>query len=111
MYEPDLDVQETGDAYLIRLDLPGVDKDKINVKIQNNVLTISGERKSEKEETDDKSGFYRMESSFGSFMRSFPLPADADSNVMTAESKNGVLMVRLPKIKGAAPTAKNIQVQ
>lgn len=111
VYEPDLDVQETADAYLVRLDLPGVDKDKISVKAQNNVLTISGERKSEKEETDEKSGFYRMESSFGSFMRSFPLPADADSNAMTAESKNGVLTIRLPKIKNAAPTAKSVQVQ
>jgi HSP20 family protein len=111
LYEPDLDVQETADAYLIRLDLPGVDKDKINVKIQNNVLTISGERKSEKEEADQNGGFYRMESSFGAFMRSFPLPADADSNDMTAESKNGVLTIRLSKIKDAASTAKNIQVR
>jgi HSP20 family protein len=110
-YEPDLDVEETADAYIVRLDLPGVDKEKINVKIQNNILTIFGERKSEKEETDQKSGFYRMESSFGSFMRSFPLPVDADSNSMHAESKNGVLTVRFSKIKNAASTAKSIPVQ
>ncbi len=110
-YEPDLDMQETADAYLIRLDLPGVEKDKINVKIQNNVLMISGERKSEKEENAQNGGYYRMESSFGSFMRSFPIPTDADSNGMTAESKNGVLTIRLPKIKNAAQAAKNIQVQ
>ncbi len=95
----------------MRLDLPGVDKDKINVKVQNNMLTISGERRSETEEADQKTGFYRMESSFGSFMRSFPLPADADPDNMTAESKNGVLTIRLPKIKDAVSTAKNIQVQ
>jgi HSP20 family protein len=71
-YEPDLDVEDTKDAYLIRLDLPGIDKDKISVKIQNNVLTVSGERKSEKEESREDGGFYRMERSFGSFIRSFP---------------------------------------
>lgn len=110
-YEPDLDVEDTKDAYLIRLDLPGIDKDKINVKIQNNVLTVSGERKTEKEETQEDGSFYRMERSFGSFMRSFPLPADADSNTMTAENKNGVLTIRVPKIKGAAAPVKNVSVQ
>lgn len=111
-YEPDLDVEDTKDAYLIRLDLPGIDKDKINVKVQNNVLTISGERKSEKEETQEDGNFYRMERSFGSFMKSFPIPSDADANAMIAENKNGVLTIRLPKIKGATTApAKNIAVQ
>lgn len=109
-YEPDLDVQQTADAYLYRLDLPGVEKDKIDVKVQNGMLSISGERKTESEQEEKTGGFYRMESSFGSFMRSFPIPADADANGMTAESKNGVLTIRLPKLK-AAPPAKNIQVQ
>lgn len=109
-FEPDLDVQQTADAYIYRLDLPGVEKDKINVKIQNGMLSISGERKTESEQTEQEGGFYRMESSFGSFMRSFPIPADADANGLTAESKNGVLTIRLPKLKTPAP-AKNIQVQ
>lgn len=110
-YEPDLDIKDMKDAYVVRLDLPGIEKDSIHVKIQNNVLTVSGERKSEKEETEENGSFYRMERSFGSFMRSFPLPDDADSNAMTAESKDGVLTIRLPKIKNASSTAKNVQVQ
>jgi HSP20 family protein len=111
-YEPALDVEDTKTAYLIRLDLPGIDKDKINVKIQNNLLTVSGERKSEKEETQENGNFYRMERNFGSFMRSFPIPADADSNTMTAENKNGVLTIRLPKLKNATTAPeKNIAVQ
>ncbi len=110
-YQPDLNVQETNDAYLVSLDLPGVEKDKISVKVQNGVLTVSGERRSDTETSDDSKGFYRMEKSYGSFMRSFPLPSDADSEGMTAESKNGILTVHLPKIKNALSPAKNIQVE
>ncbi len=110
-YEPDLDVQETADSYLLRLDLPGIDKDKISLKIQNNTLTISGERKSEKEETAENGGVYRMERSFGQFMRTFTIPADAEADAMTAESKDGVLTIRLPKAKTAQVPAKTIQVK
>lgn len=111
-FDPDLDVKETNTEYIIRLDLPGIDKDKINVKIDNGVLTVAGERQAEKEEKNEGEGFYRMERSFGSFSRSFPVPADADVDGMKAETKNGVLTVRFPKLAQARPsTEKKVTVQ
>jgi HSP20 family protein len=99
-YEPDLDMQESATEYVYRIDLPGIEKDKVNIKVHNNYLTLSGERKTEKEASEDESGIYRMERSFGSFMRTVPLPPDANSEGMAAESKDGVLTIRIPKLSG-----------
>jgi HSP20 family protein len=103
-FEPEMDIKDTKDEYIFRLDLPGIDKDRVKIKTENNQLTISGQREAEKENKDDN-GFYRMERSFGSFTRSLPLPEDADTEQMKVESKNGVLTIHLPKIKKAAKTA------
>lgn len=97
-YDPDLDFRETPKEYVVRLDLPGIEKDKIDVKVKNGTLVVSGRRETEAEDEGEEGGYYRMERSFGSFTRSFPLPADASSEGMTAEAKNGVLTVRIPRV-------------
>lgn len=109
-YDPDVDLQDTGKEYVFRFDLPGLDKDKISVSVQSGQLTVSGERRTEKEEDAGEDGYYRMERSFGSFARSFPLPADADTERMTAQTKDGVLTVRVPKSDQAAVEAKRVPV-
>lgn len=102
VYEPDVSARETADSYQIRLDLPGVEKSSINVRIQDRVLTVSGERRHERETEDPRTGTYQAESSFSSFHRSFPLPADADTQGLRAETRDGVLTVTLPKLKEPA---------
>jgi HSP20 family protein len=114
-YIPRTDVKELPNEYRIVLDLPGIDKDKINVKVEGNVLTVSGERNVSNEETKDQEGrtVYKSQRSFGSFLRTFPLPADADTARLTAESKNGVLTVVIPRLanKDEKKETKKINVQ
>lgn len=111
IYNPDVDLRETDSEYVVRLDLPGIDKDKISVKVQNGMLVLSGERSAENEQSSEDGAFYRTERSFGSFVRSFPLPPDADAQKMTAESKNGVLTVHIPKSAERRPADSSIPVQ
>lgn len=106
-FEPDADIQETENEYVIKMDLPGMEKDKINVEVKDNLLSVSGERKTEKEQQDK--GYYRSELSYGSFSRTIPLPGDVDSEKVTAEYSNGVLTVKLAKLnpgKTSQPGAK-----
>ena len=109
-YNPDVDTNETAKEYVMRVDLPGIERDRINVKVENNQIIISGERETEKEESKKGSGFYRSERSFGSFLRSIPLPADADVNGMTAESMKGVLTIRIPKLAASQAAPKKINI-
>ncbi len=96
-FEPNLDIQEMGNEYVIKMDIPGMEKDKINVEVTDQLLTISGERKVEN--TEEKEGsYYKMERSFGSFLRTIPLPADADSEQMSANYANGVMTIKMPKV-------------
>jgi HSP20 family protein len=92
-------------AYHIEVDLPGVKKEDISVKIDNNILTLKGERKSKKED------YYKMESSFGSFTRSFTIPNNIDTENIHAENKDGVLEITLPKKEVKQETAKQIKVK
>lgn len=96
-FDPDVDVRETPSAYLVRVDLPGIEKDKIDVAVRDGVLTISGRRESAKEDEGKGTGIRRLERSFGAFRRTLALPPDADSSGMTAESVEGVLTVRIPR--------------
>ncbi|MBD3798262.1 MAG: Hsp20/alpha crystallin family protein, partial [Campylobacterales bacterium] len=88
-------------------DLPGVDKKDINVDIKDGVLTISGERKF-KEEVNEKD-FYKMESFYGKFQRSFSLPDDIDNDKIDANTENGVLNVFIPK--SAPKESKKIEIK
>lgn len=107
-WTPSADISETDTAYLIKAEIPGVKKEDVKVSIQNGMLTIQGERKMEKEEKDKK--FHRIERSYGSFMRSFRVPEDADESAVKAEFKDGVLNVTLAKSAKAKPKAIDVSV-
>lgn len=102
-YEPDLDIQDKKDHYLITLDLPGLDKDKINIEVTEHMIVISGERNYASEKRDSEQGFYRMERRFGSFSRRLPLPEDAASEGVNAKYESGVLEIKVPKKESLAP--------
>jgi HSP20 family protein len=85
-----------------RADLPGVDGDDVDIEVKDDVLTVSGERRSEHE--DKGEGFYRMERSFGRFSRSIDLPSGIEAGAVSADFENGVLEVRIPKPAQAQPT-------
>lgn len=92
---PAVDLVENDDTYVLRADLPGLSQEDVNVELDNNVLTVSGERKSEHEER--KQGYYRIERSSGSFSRSLRLPDGVDAGAIKASFDNGVLEVQIPK--------------
>ena len=96
---PTADVSETEQAIEVRLDLPGVKPDEIEIHLDKNVLTISGERVEEQEEKGKK--FHRMERHTGSFARSFVLPQSVNEDEVAAEYRDGVLNVTLPKTEEA----------
>lgn len=93
---PAVDIKEESDAYVIHADIPGVDPKDIEVHMENGVLTVKGQRDSEKKEEHE--GYKRIERSKGSFFRSFSLPDSVDGDNISAKSKHGVLEVRIPKV-------------
>ncbi len=92
---PAVDIYESDEAFVATADLPGLKKDDIDVSIENNVLTVSGERKFEK--SDDEGTFRRVERSYGTFRRSFTLPRGVDPSKVEAKFEDGVLTLTLPK--------------
>ena len=107
-WAPSVDVSETDKEYLVKAEIPGVNKDDVKVTVQDGMLTIRGERKMEKEEKGKK--FHRIERSYGSFMRSFRVPEDADETKVKAEFKDGMMNVTLPKSEKAKKSVTNIAV-
>lgn len=108
-FTPSVNTRNGEFAYHIDVDLPGVKKEDISVKVENNVLTIKGERKTKKEVK--KEDYYKVESNFGSFTRSFTLPQSVDAENIHAESKDGVLEVVLPKKEIKGESAKQIKIK
>jgi HSP20 family protein len=106
-WTPVADIIETDKEYVIKAELPEVKKEDVKVTLDNNVLTISGERRQEKEHKDGNE--IRVESLYGTFSRSFSLPENVDAKSVRAESKDGVLRVRIPKTETAA--AKPVQIE
>lgn len=98
---PAVDIKEEKDAFVIVADIPGVDPKDIEVHMENGVLTIKGEKESEKKE--EREGYKRVERSYGSFYRRFGLPDTADPEKITARSNNGVLEVRIGKHEKVQP--------
>lgn len=96
---PAVDIRETNDELVVEAELPGVRKEHIDVRIEDNTLFLRGERREEKEERHGE--FYRMERSFGSFQRAFTLPAAIDAQKVRAVFKNGILTLHLPKSEQA----------
>ncbi len=107
-WAPSVDISETDTAYLVKAEIPGVKKEDVKVTIQDGMLTIRGERKQEKEEKGKK--FHRIERSYGSFVRSFRVPDDADENSVKAEFKDGMLNVTLAKSDKAKPKSIEVSV-
>lgn len=107
-WAPSVDISETDAAYLVRAEIPGVKKEDVEVTIQDGMLTIQGERKQETEEKGKK--FHRVERCYGSFMRSFQMPDDADAEKVTAEFKDGMLNITLTKSEKAKPRQVNVSV-
>lgn len=108
-WSPLVDISEDEKEYLVKADLPEMKKEEVKVTVENGVLSISGERKSEKEE--EKKKFHRIERSLGTFLRTFALPDDADSTKIAAEFKEGVLKVHLPKTPAVKPKQFEVKVQ
>jgi len=98
-FVPAINTREGEYAYHVEVDLPGVDKDDIEIKVEDNTLIISGERKVKEEIKEEN--YYKVESRFGSFSRSFSLPEDVDVENIHAESTDGVLEVVVPKLESA----------
>ena len=98
---PAMDLVETDHDLVLKADLPGLDKDDVNIEVKDGVLTVSGERKAEHEERTD--GFYRVERAFGTFSRSMSLPQRIDAERIGASFDKGVLEVRIPKPEERKP--------
>jgi HSP20 family protein len=107
-WSPLVDITEDEKEYLIKAELPDMKKEDVRLTVENGVLAISGERKFEKEEKGRK--YHRIERAYGSFVRSFSLPEDADGSKVTADFKDGMLQVHLPKSVKAKPKAIEIKV-
>ena len=107
-WTPVANISETETAYLIKAELPEVNKEDVKVTVNEDVITISGERRKEAEQQDEK--VHRVESFYGNFSRSFRLPEDADIAAIQAESRNGVLKVRVPKTPAPKPRTVEVQV-
>jgi HSP20 family protein len=105
---PAMDLVEDGEHFVLRADLPGVNEDNVKVELEDNVLTISGERKSEHEDRD--AGYYRIERATGAFSRSLTLPEGIDPDGIQASFDRGVLEVRVPKPEERKPRRVAINV-
>ena len=107
-FAPALDVVEEKDNFLVKADLPGVSKEDVSVSIQDNYLTLKGERKHEVEQKE--SNFYHQERVYGQFVRTVELPARVEASKVTANFKDGVLQVTLPKSEEAKPKEIKVSV-
>lgn len=108
-WSPTVDISETDGEYLLKAQLPGVKKEDVHVTFDDGMLTVSGERKQEKEEKGEK--FHRIESLHGTFSRSFSLPDAIDATSIRAEGKDGVVTVHVPKSKSETRKPKEIKIQ
>ena len=107
-WSPAVDIKETDSAFTIEAELPGMNKDDVKVTVQDGVLSIQGERKSE-EETNDKK--HHIERFYGSFLRRFTLPENVDENSVKANFKDGLLTLTIQKAEPKEPKAIEVEVQ
>jgi HSP20 family protein len=100
-WAPSVDIYETESSLILTAEVPGIEEDNIEIKIEDNTLSLSGERKFEKETKEES--YYRIERSYGSFYRSFTIPRHIDQEKIKAEHDNGVLRVTMPKKPESKP--------
>jgi len=105
---PAVNISEDEKEYVIKAELPEVDKKDVKISLEDGVLSIQGERTKEKEEKGKK--FHRIESSYGSFFRSFTLPENIAEDKLTADFKDGILLIHLPKTEKPKPKAIEVKV-
>ena len=108
-WSPAVDISETDKEYLIRAALPAVKKEDVKVTYENGVLTLSGERRKEEEQKGEK--FHRVESFYGVFSRCFELPDTIEAEAISAQAKEGVLTIHVPKTKVEGKKLATIKVQ
>jgi HSP20 family protein len=108
-WAPSLDLTETKDAFVVKVEIPGMDPKDLHVSLQENFLTIKGEKKQEKEEKDERR--HRVERSYGAFTRSVRLPVAVDGSNVDAKFKNGLLIVTVPKTPGAKGTTVPVKAE
>ncbi|MCP5086061.1 MAG: Hsp20/alpha crystallin family protein [Rhodobacteraceae bacterium] len=108
-FQPAAEARSDEDAYEIRLEVPGIEKDDLELTLEDGLLTISGEKETVKEEK--RESYYFSERQYGSFSRSFRLPGDANSDAISADTKNGVLTIRVPKDPEPEPSGRKIEVK
>jgi HSP20 family protein len=101
VWNPPVDIYETDNEVVVRVELPGMDQKDIDVRLDNNVLTIKGERKMDQHVKDE--AYHRVETIYGAFVRSFTLPTTVDSDNVKAEYRNGILAITLPKKEQSKP--------
>ncbi len=108
-FSPKIDVSEDKSNIIVSAEIPGVKKDNIKITLQDNILTIEGEKKKESEEKDKN--FYRNERSYGAFKRSFTLPATVDSEKVQAKFEDGMLNITLKKLEQKVKSEKVIELK
>ncbi|MEW6214882.1 MAG: Hsp20/alpha crystallin family protein [Nitrospirota bacterium] len=106
---PSVDVFMEGDDVVVKAELPGMSKEDIDVKVTDDIITISGEKK--KEEKVEKKDYYKLERSYGSFTRSFRLPTEVQTEKAAAKFKDGVLEIRIPKTEEAKKKEKKVLIE
>jgi HSP20 family protein len=107
-WSPSVDISETDAEYLVRAELPAVNKEDVHITFDNSVLTISGERRQKVDEENER--FHRVENSYGSFSRRFSLPENVDAAAIRAASKDGIVTVHVPKTTTDAKKAAEIKI-
>jgi len=109
-WSPAVDIYETENELVLKADVPDVESKDIDVRVENQTLTVSGQRKFQSQDSNGK-GYHRIERSYGTFVRSFAVPNSFDTEKINAEFKNGVLTVTLPKKEAAKPRQVKIEVK
>lgn len=109
LVSPPVDIYEEGDDLVIKAELPGINKEDMEVKISDDYLTISGEKK--KEEKVEKKDYYRYERSYGSFSRTLRLPIDVQTDKAKAKFEEGVLEIRIPKTEEAKKKERKLKIE
>ena len=104
------DIRDDGDKYVMQSELPGFEKEDIKLDINGSQLTIAAEHSTNNDEKDDKGNYIRRERSFGSYRRSFDI-GDVNTDAVSAEYKNGILTIELPKKAPEAPVAKRLEIK
>jgi len=108
-WAPAIDIAEHDNEYVVKVELPGVNKEDVKITLESNVMIISGEKKQEKEAK--KENYHRVERSYGSFQRSFTLPTTVKSDKIDASYKDGILSILLPKAEEAKPKQIEVKVK